>query len=193
MLQVLCSGLIAGIIAGLVNLLATHWNNKTQKETIRMETAEKQKEVTLEWSNELLKLVGQFLECCFKINGISKAVAKSGSKVKEKQQAIDLIKQSPSPFDDAQAVLNGIQNSLNDAQKELDEKKDNILEVFKEMQHLQVMIRLYLFADDVYTNDVLDQLRTILQEGRTYNRVSAASEDKLVEVTKNYIRHAWSK
>lgn len=159
-----------------------------------METAEKQKEVTLEWSNELLKLVGQFLECCFKINGISKAVAKNGFKVKEKQQAIDLIKQSPSsPFDDAQAVLNGIQDSLNDAQRELDEKKNNILEVFKEMQHLQVMIRLYLFADDIYTNDVLDQLRTILQEGRTYNRVSAASEDKLVEVTKNYIRHAWSK
>ncbi|MCT3210858.1 hypothetical protein EFO59_10225, partial [Limosilactobacillus reuteri] len=60
MWNVIGTGLVAGLIASMTNILIAHLSNRTQRETTKMLNLEKTNEVTLEWNNETRDLISKF-------------------------------------------------------------------------------------------------------------------------------------
>ncbi|MGM9907338.1 hypothetical protein [Limosilactobacillus sp.] len=192
MVEAISSGLIAGLVAAMVNILVTRWNNKTQKETKKMEISEKQKEIALDWTSELMKYVSEFLECCFKLNIANTENKKLHSEMQGLNGELkDKLQTDISEIDTSE--LSKMQQTVNDAKQRLNKQTEKLENSFTKLNQLQVLIRLCLYEDNIYSADILECLRTILKEGEDMNRVSPESEDALVEATKEYIRHSWEK
>lgn len=73
MWNVIGTGLVAGLIASMTNILIAHLSNRTQRETTKMLNLEKTNEVTLEWNNETRDLISKFVKACFQTHQVYNA------------------------------------------------------------------------------------------------------------------------
>ena len=67
MWNVIGTGLVAGLIASMTNILIAHLSNRTQREITKMLNLEKTNEVTLEWNNETRDLIVSLSKRVFRL------------------------------------------------------------------------------------------------------------------------------
>ncbi|MBB1079078.1 hypothetical protein H5S09_03650 [Limosilactobacillus sp. STM2_1] len=176
MWDVIGTGLIAGVIAALVNVLVAKWSNQTQRETTKMLNLEKTNEVTLEWNNETRELISKFVKTCFQTyqvyNTADSLVGRFDEAIKSNSndQIFDNI------TDDAKTVI----------------KNSN--QTSSELYALQAQIRMHLYDDhDYLVIDINNQIEKVIEKLESNRSLPVKEINDLIDLSREYFSIQWER
>lgn len=174
MWDVIGTGLIAGIIAALANILIAHSSNRTQRVITKMQNVEKLNEIELRWNGETRKLISEFVETCFKINQI----------YNEKNR---LIKQYKDAINSKSS--DAIFNSITEGSKAVIKNSNQI---FSTLYRLQAQIKMHLYDEQEYlVNDINSQIKKIVVELESNETLPTEDIDELIALSRKYFSAKW--
>lgn len=176
MWNVIGTGLVAGLIASMTNILIAHLSNRTQRETTKMLNLEKTNEVTLEWNNETRDLISKFVKACFQTHQVYNA---TDGLVGRFSEAIKL-NSNDRVFD----------NITEDAKAAI--KKSN--QTSSELYALQAQIRMHLYDDrDYLVTDINNQIEKVIEKLESNRSLPAKEIDDLVDLSREYFSTQWER